>query len=218
MLTTIKLYGELGKKYGTTHRYDVPSAPMATRMLAANYKGFAEDFRNGYYKVIVGDKVSGQRLDEKTMNFKVGARPIHIIPIPAGSKRGGGLKIILGLALLAPFAFEFAAVAATGGIAADAGVAAAIAGSTSAFGGLTTYGALASFGASMLFGGIASLFTPVPKVADYGSRERPDQRASFVFNGPVNRSQEGAPIPLIFGTCTVGSIIVSAGINTEQLL
>lgn len=49
------------------------------------------------------------------------------------------------------------------------------------------------------------------------AREAPDERASFLFNGPVNGSQQGQPVPIVYGRFKTGSIIVSAGIDVEEI-
>lgn len=221
MLRDVFLYGHLAEKYGQRHRFSINSAPEAVRALAANYKPFTQDFRDGFYRVVVGDLQDGTELDLTTLDFQLGrAECVHIIPVVMGSKGGGGLKIIAGLALLAPFAYGFIGAAAFGG--APIGTAFATASETLFLNlgslGAITYGNLASVGLSMLVSGISAMMTPVPKVGDYGARERPDQKASFLFNAPTNKSIEGHPVPLVFGQFKVGSLVASAGLSIEQLL
>lgn len=222
MLREVHLHGHLGEKYGNIHRFDICNAAQGVRALAANYRkpgmDFFKDFRDGYYHVVVGDKEKGTYLELNTINFQMGSRPVHIIPAAAGAKGGGGLKIIAGLAMLTPFAWSFFA-AAPGAIGSYglAEVASNVA-ITSIGGSFVTYGNLASIGLSMLVSGISSAMTSVPKVQDYGARNTPDERASFLFNGATNRAAEGTAIPLVFGRFKSGSIIGSAGITIEQLI
>jgi predicted phage tail protein len=70
-------------------------------------------------------------------------------------------------------------------------------------------------GASMFVGGLIEVLSPTPKV-DEGSAS--DDGTSYYFNGPVNTSAQGIPVPLIYGRCLVGSQAVSAHIAIEQLM
>ena len=48
--------------------------------------------------------------------------------------------------------------------------------------------------------------------------DRETNKASFIFNGPVNVTQEGQPIPLVYGfNVRVGSVVGSAGIFSEDV-
>lgn len=210
MLSDVYLYGELGAKYGRKHRFDVANAAQAAKALAANFKGFFADFRDGNYHVWVGD----DELDETEISLRSGGRDIHIIPVIAGAKRGGGMKVVAGIALLA--------IAATGAGAAIGPFAAGTSGfSATAFsvaGFNVSWGSLASAGISLALNGISSLLTPTPKAGDYGQRNPVDQRASYLFTSATNRSAEGTAIPIVCGRFRVGTVVASAGITVEQLL
>lgn len=211
MLTDVHLHGALGDKYGRLHQFDIANVPQATRALAANYKGFFEDFKDGQYEVYIGDHA----LDEESLRLRIGrGRPVHIIPVVAGAGSGkGGVKAVAGIALLA--IATGGAAAAIGPFAAGASGFSATAFSVAGFS--VSYGSLALSGLTMVLQGVSALLTPTPK-ADYSNRERPDQRASFLFNGATNRSAEGTPVPLVYGRFRTGSVIASAGITIEQLL
>lgn len=223
MLRKVKLYGHLGEKYGEEHMFDISSAPEAARALSANYKEFFDDFKDGQYQIVLGDKKYGTELSSDTLEFQLGkCKEVHIIPVAAGSGGGNGTKIVIGLALLAPFTFGASAVflggAGTGIVGAGGlGLAASTAAATTLGIGGVTYGTLASIGLSLVAGGIAGLLTQPPKT-DYGSLEPADQNASFLFNGPTNRGKEGTAIPIVYGTMRVGSVLISSGITIEQLI
>lgn len=76
---------------------------------------------------------------------------------------------------------------------------------------------LVGAGAGMLIGGIAQSLAATPISDDYGDREKPDQRPSFLFDGPTNTSTQGLPVPVIYGRVKVGSAVVSAGMTAEEL-
>lgn len=210
MLSNVYLYGELGDKYGRAHRFDIANAAQAAKALAANFKGFFRDFRDGYYHVWVGD----DELDETQISIATGGRDVHIIPMAAGSKRSGGMKVVAGIALIA--------IAATGAGAAMGPFLAGTSGfSATAFnvaGFSVSWGSLASAGISLALNGISGLLTPTAKAGDYGQRNPVDQRSSYLFNSATNRSAEGTAIPIVCGRFRVGTVVASAGITVEQLL
>jgi len=71
--------------------------------------------------------------------------------------------------------------------------------------------ALISTGVGMI---LQAFFAPdVPN-----ARETPEERSSFLFNGATNTSQQGQPVPLVFGRFRTGSALVSAGLDVEQLM
>jgi len=71
-------------------------------------------------------------------------------------------------------------------------------------------------GASLLLGGIAQLLTPTPKVAQ-GVDQQDDPRKSYSFSGIQNTSRAGTPVPIVYGETVVGSVVISAGIDTVQV-
>lgn len=70
-------------------------------------------------------------------------------------------------------------------------------------------------GASMFVGGLIEVLSPTPKV-DAGSAS--DDGTSYYFNGAVQTTAQGVPVPLIIGRCMVGSQPVTADITIEQLM
>ena len=59
------------------------------------------------------------------------------------------------------------------------------------------------------------LLVPVPKVS--GPQERPENKPSYLFNGAVNTTEQGQPIPLLYGELIVGSAVVSAGLTDKEI-
>lgn len=209
MLTDVHLHGALGAKYGSMHQFDIVNVKQAVNAMCANFPEFYADFKDGEYEIKIGEDY----LDETSISMRIGrAKPVHIIPVIAGSKRGGGIKAVAGIALLA--VATAGAGAAIGPFAAGASGFSATAFSVAGYS--VSYGSLALTGLSMTLQGFSSLLTPVPK-AEYTNRETPDQRASFLFNGATNRSAEGAAVPLVYGKYRVGSVVISAGLTIEQL-
>lgn len=72
----------------------------------------------------------------------------------------------------------------------------------------------AAVAVSFAVGKVMQAFAPSP--TDTAS-ERPDERPSFLYNGAVNITEQGYPVPLVYGIHTTGSIVVSAGVTVEQI-
>ena len=191
MLRKIKLYGKLAKFIG--HRVleaDVATAAEAVRFLLANWPELEAHMSDQHYRVSVGT----YDIDLEELHHPAGAAPISFVPVVAGAGAVG--RIIAGIALIA---LSFLII--------PLGIAAAGAGIATAVG-------LA--GASLLLGGIAQLLTPTPKVAQ-GVDKQDDPRKSYSFSGIQNTSRQGVPVPIVYGETIVGSVVISAGIDTVQV-
>lgn len=68
---------------------------------------------------------------------------------------------------------------------------------------------------SFVMGAISRALAPSPDTSDGGGR--PEERPSFLFNGAVNVVEQGYPVPLVYGTHTTGSIVISAGVDVAEL-
>lgn len=62
-------------------------------------------------------------------------------------------------------------------------------------------------GVSMMISGIINLFIRPSK----GSTSE-DSTTSYYFDGAANTTQQGSPIPLVFGRCKVGSVVINSSI------
>lgn len=79
-------------------------------------------------------------------------------------------------------------------------------------GGLT----LGLVGASMLLGGVAQMLTKTPSMGGVGdSREK---KSSTAFGNLQNMAAQGRPIPLAYGQIRCGSMIISQGVETLDVL
>ncbi|WP_153135183.1 tail assembly protein [Paraburkholderia agricolaris] len=185
-LRTVRLYGVAGNRFGRTHRLAVSSTREAIRALCVVVPGFEKFLMNAKdngltFAVFMGRK----NLDEKGLEYPVGADEIRIAPVLVGSKSAGLFQTILGAALVV------------------VGVV------TSEFGG----GALIGLGASLALGGVMQMLSPqTAGLAGTG----PDNGTSYYFNGPVNSSAQGEPVPLVYGRMRVGSKVISAGIYAQD--
>lgn len=195
-IRTVRLYGRLGAEFGRVHRMAVNSTAEAVRALCVLVPGFeaamAASAGNGVaYACFVGKR----NLSEDQLSHPVGDDDIRIAPMPAGAKRGGLFQTVLGVALIAVASF------ASGGLAA-------------AFAAKGLIGATAMIGASLAFGGVVQLLSPQQRALS--TRDRPENGASYNFNGPVNTTAQGNPVPILYGRMIVGSATISAGIFSED--
>lgn len=193
-MKTIILLGELGKRYGRKHLLDVKSPAEAVRALCANFKDFAA-FVSSSQERNVGYRVLNKRDDvgEDELHNPASQR-ITIAPVIAGA--GGSVgKILLGAALIAASFFVPGLAAVT------------------LFGTTTLATVAFSVGVSLALGGVAQMLAPQPKFE--GPQE--EQQPSYVFNGAVNTSAQGQPVPVGYGRMIVGSAVISAGISVEDI-
>ena len=191
MLRKIKLYGKLAKFVG--HRIleaDVATAAEAVRFLVTNWPELERHMADQHYRVSVGT----YDLDLEELHDPAGQQEIKIVPVMAGAGATG--RILAGIALIA---LSFVII--------PLGIAAAGAGIATAVG-------LA--GASLVLGGVAQLLTPTPKIPT-GPDTQNDPRKTYSFSGVQNTSRQGVPVPIVYGETIVGSVVISAGIDTVQV-
>lgn len=70
---------------------------------------------------------------------------------------------------------------------------------------------LISAGVGMILGAVATMLMRPSKNDDEG-----DDKTNYYFNGAVNTVSQGAPVPLVFGRCRVGSAVVSSEIVVKE--
>lgn len=71
---------------------------------------------------------------------------------------------------------------------------------------------LVKIGAGLILGGAVQLLSPQRN----RSGSQADKETSYAFNGPVNVTSPGGPVPLIIGRMIVGSVVVSSGLSTDE--
>jgi len=199
MLRKIKLYGALAKFVG--HRVleaDVATAAEAVRFLLANWPELERHMADQHYRVSVGT----YDLELEELHHPAGQAPISFVPVMAGAGATG--RIIVGVLLVA-VAIAFPLI----GISASAAAAAGITFSA-------VSASIALTGLSLIIGGVAQLLTPTPQVPQ-GSDSQDDPRKSYSFSGIQNVSRQGVPVPIVYGETIVGSVVISAGIDTVQV-
>ena len=189
MLRKVRLYGHLAEFVGRkVIEADLSSAAEAVRMLVANFPQLDRHMADQHYRVLVGD--GALTLDD--LHNPVGQEEIKIVPVIVGA--GGGLgSILAGVALVA---ISIAVPAAAFGLTSMLGVGLA--------------------GGALILGGVAQLVSPTPEIKQGPDTEQ-DPRKSFSFSGIQNTSRGGTPVPIVYGKTLTGSVVISAGIDTEQV-
>lgn len=195
-LKIIRLYGKLGTRFGRVHRLAVNSAAEAVRALCMIKPGFERELmtsrdRGINYAVFLGKK----NIAEDEMFHPTGSEDIRIAPILQGSGRGGIFQTILGAAMMV------FAMWATNGFSGLASWAETM---------KSGWGIVATMGMTMAMGGIMQMLSP--QVKGLGTKDNPENGASYAFNGAVNTTAQGNPVPLGYGRMIVGSAVISAGI------
>lgn len=214
-LRTIRLYGYLGAQFGRVHRLAVASCAEAVQALCVLLPGFEREMMTSKDRGVGYACFLGKRnLTEERLRDPVGQADIRIAPVVMGSKRGGLGQIIIGAIIVIAAVWTggaAGAAAGAGGASAAGGAAAGGAGFLGVTGG---YALAAQLGVSMMLGGVAQLLAPTAK--GLSTKDGPDNGSSYNFNGPVNTTAQGNPVPLLYGELIVGSATISAGIYSED--
>lgn len=216
MLRKIHLEGRLKKLHEGDLQLSVNSIAEAIRALCYQIDGFEKEIKRGFYKIYLGEKNEKNTLDEGMLTFKLGkTTDIYIEPVYTGAKGGGGGvgKVIAGIAMVGlAIATSGASMTFMGGQLAVAG-----AGVNVAAGTVISSALVGKIGVALVLGGVSQLLAPQVKSQGAQQFERPEQKPSYLFNGPVNTAEQGGPVPLVYGRVRVGSTIVSSGLSTEKL-
>ncbi|HEY9270007.1 tail assembly protein [Achromobacter sp.] len=189
-LRTVRLYGRLGAQFGRVHRLAVNSTAEAVRALCVLIPGFEAAMAASAGSGVAYACFIGRRnICEDELAHPVGENDIRIAPVVAGSKRGGLFQTILGAALVV-------------------------------VGAVVNYWApgagtpLMQLGGAMMLGGVVQMLSPQQR--SLGAKDRPENGASYNFNGPINTSVQGNPVPVLYGRMIIGSATISAGIFSED--
>ena len=190
-LRTVRLYGKLGTRFGRIHRLAVASAAEAVRALCALKPGFERELMTSRDRGIGYAVFLGKKnLKAEQLVETANDRDIRIAPVLRGSGFGGIFKIIAGIVLIVASIY-FPPLAAIADLVYACGV-------------------------SLVVGGVVQMLVPQPK--GLSARNSPANEPSYTFNGAVNTTAQGGPVPLGYGRMIVGSAVISAGIYSADRL
>jgi predicted phage tail protein len=194
-LRTIRLYGKLGAQFGRVHRLAVESTAEAVRALCVMLPGFQTELitskdRGIAYACFLGNANIGK----EDLHLAGGSDDIRIAPVMVGAKAGGVLNFVLGAVLVV-----------VGFLGQTFGA---------AYGGSVWGAALTNMGIAMMAGGVVQMLSPQQNQSS--AADKVENGASYNFNGPVNTTAQGNPVPVLYGRMIVGSAVISAGILAQD--
>jgi len=202
MLRKLKLYGELAEFVGQDEfEAVIRTSAEAIKFLTCNFPKVESYMSDKYYQVLINKEA----LDKEDLHNPIGKSDIHIVPVITGA---GGPRnriifgaVLIGASFLFPGAGMFGRYSLIGGMKAGAGI-------------MTTVGtAVSAIGASMVLSGVSELLFPLPTPEE----QEDDPRISFAFNGLTNTSRAGTSHQIVYGEIVTGSVVISAGIDTNQV-
>ncbi|MGZ3743536.1 MAG: tail assembly protein [Pseudobdellovibrionaceae bacterium] len=190
-MRTIRLYGELGNKFGETFTLEVASPAEAVRALCVQLDGFQKYLLDSE-KNNIGFKVfdASHLLNEKQLIMH-GTGEIKIVPLVGGAN--GEFRVLVGSALIG---------------------AALIANSYIPGNPVSPY--LMNAGIALAVGGAIQMIVGPPEAPKI--HEKPENTPSYVFSGAVNTTAQGHPVPVGYGRMVVGSAVISAGLSVHSLM
>lgn len=193
-LSTIRLYGEMGARFGRVHHLAVDSCAEAISALSAILPGFDQYMRDSQSRGLTFAPFIGKR----NIGFNEMSQPIpdgeefRIAPIIIGNKKGGLFQTILGAAMI-------------------------VAGVVASFipGGQAVSPYLVAAGVSTAAGGVMQMLSP----QSTGMRIREDDAnaPSYAFGQPVNTTAQGNIVGVLYGEREIGGAIISAGIIANEV-
>ena len=192
-LTTIRLYGALGARFGRVHLLAVQTSAEAVKALCINLDGLESYLMNAKKNGMTFAVFRGKRnIGADDFRDLTGDSDIRIAPVMEGAKKAGMFQTILGAVMV-------------------------VAGVVASFipGGQAFAPSLLIGGASMMAGGIYQMLSPQPKGLQ--GRDDPDNKPSYAFGGAVNTLAMGNPVALLYGEREIGGAIISAGIVAEDI-
>ncbi|UMW87845.1 tail tip assembly protein I [Klebsiella phage vB_KpnS-MUC-5] len=193
-LSTIRLYGEMGARFGRVHHLAVDSCAEAISALSAILPGFDQYMRDSQSRGLTFAPFIGKR----NIGFNEMSQPIpdgeefRIAPIIIGNKKGGLFQTILGAAMI-------------------------VAGVVASFipGGQAVSPYLVAAGISTAAGGVMQMLSP--QSTGMKIREDDANAPSYAFGQPVNTTAQGNIVGVLYGEREIGGAIISAGIIANEV-
>lgn len=197
MKINIVIHGRLKAVCPERITVHVDTPQQAVSFLLRSFHGMRQALRRGAYRFSLTSEAFSALLSEDSRFDTLlpdGVDTIHLVPVE-GTYGKKFIGIVAGVLLI------------------GVGVALTLTGIGGPIGGY-----LIGAGIGSLLGGIANLFTPVPKLGDLQQGDRPEERQSTLFTSPTNRLAKGVGVPVLYGRFYCGSNVMSQSIITEEVL
>lgn len=192
-LRTIHFYGHMRKMTGVDSVQLVgDNMAVITAGLDSMFPGIKQHIRDNAWQVTFNDAPLEDSVGEDDIHelVKHNAKHVHIYPAVEGAGRTG--QIIMGIVMI-------------------------VIGVYSAFFTAGASSAQIVQGAGMILSGAMMVYTALVTPGAARERAAPDERTSFIFNGAVNTIEQGGAVPCVYGRTMIGSTVISAGINAEEM-
>lgn len=197
MLTKVILDGEFAKVVGQREwMLDCNSPAEALDLIEANKPGIRRWIRQhlNEYKIcqVECEDLDGHKesLNDQTYQTNRKCKTIRFLPIFTGAGGDNGiLQAIAGVAMIV------VGVIVSG----------------------MSFGLAAPIGSGLIGAGVGMVLGAICTMLMKPSKDDDDDGASnYYFNGAVNTTEQGNPVPLIFGRCRVGSAVISSEIAVTE--
>lgn len=190
MLRQVHFHGPLKDTLGVEHiELDVDTPTLLIRALMSQVQGFRQVMIDQpEMMVLLANGKHVEPLTEQSLELPFGqTTDIHMAPAVAGA---GFDPLTISIWIAETFTVSYATAIAITSIAIKVGT-------------------------LLVLGAILRTLAPSPQTREGGAS--PEQRPSFLFNGATNVIDQGYAIPLVYGIHTVGSTVISAGVDTVEL-
>jgi len=217
-MKVVKVYGALRKFLGGRCRFEfqADTPAQALKALCVNFPGLDKwliDRENEgmHFRVSLGrEHVTNDYGDPLFLPWSE-REVFSITPIIAGA--GGFGRILAGIGLIA---FAILTAGAGAPVLGIAGAGGGIFGGAFTLG-ITAANAIAGIGIALTLGGVAQMISPQPTMGGLTAGRESARLESFTFSGIVNTAKQGLPVPVVYGRAFVGSAVISAGLDVDQL-
>lgn len=203
-MITVILHGALRQRFGKEYRFAVKSAAEAVRALRSQLKGFTQHLREhsepGYRVLVDGAETPLEGLHGPLPSDAT----VRIVPVVSGrGDNKGWISVIVGAIL----------IVATDGVYGYDWI-----GASASWEGAAAFAeGLSYVGYAMVISGVSNILF-APQTQSVGATaDRPENKASYAFDGAVNTAAQGNAVPVCYGELIVGSQVVSAGLSVEQI-
>ena len=191
MTRNIYLQGRMGELFGEVHRLNVKTVQEAMNAIDTMKGGLRTYLMDCTENGIEFTVQKGEEfLGYENIGVELGKDDVIISPVPAGSGGSDVVKTIIGIILIvASFIIDPSGMTAANLIKLQA--------------------AMFTVGLNLALSGIIGLTTDDP--------DELDEEKSTMFNGPINNTKSGIPVPICYGKMEVGGAVVNFGFTDYRI-
>jgi len=204
----VYLNGDIAK-FGSVWETSCRTIPEIFKLIDCQTPGFRKYLidaaDNGIeYEIRRGEEF----VSEENLLLSLGKEDIIITEVPTGSKSGGA-KLLVAAAIVALLVINPGGAFTT--TTQMSGAAIGQSGTVTVTTGLNATGlALASVAVNLSLTGISQLIAPGPEA------DGADTNEGYLFNGPINTTKQGLPVPVAYGELIVGGAAISAAFTASR--